>query len=326
MRLSAHPEDMRPMRILVYGAGVIGTLYAAKLVDHGEMVTVLARGRRLEDVRRNGLLIEDIASGTTIQAPVAVTDHLAPDDCYDLALVTVRRDQLAAILPVLGANRVATMLFMLNNPTAAGDLAWAVGKDRVLLGFPGAGGTLEDQTVRYAMIAQQPTTVGEPSGMRTHRLAEIADLFGNAGFPTRTCSNMDAWLKTHAFFVTAVSGAIYMVGGDCRKLSGDYEALALMTQGVREGLAAIRALGLTVTPLPLRALFNWLPPSFAIGYWRRFLVAPTADWVFGRHARSASGEMAEIANDCRALLERCGIEAPALRRLYQAIDAYHDVI
>ena len=45
-----------------------------------------------------------------------------------------------------------------------------------------------------------------------------------------------------------------------------------------------------------------------------------ADYVFGRHARAASVEMCELANDCRSLLEKSGIEAPALRQLYSAID------
>jgi hypothetical protein len=62
---------------------------------------------------------------------------------------------------------------------------------------------------------------------------------------------MDGWLKAYAFFVTAVSGAIYMAGGDCRRLSEDRAALTLMTKGMREGFAAVRALGRTVTPFPL---------------------------------------------------------------------------
>jgi hypothetical protein len=32
--------------------------------------------------------------------------------------------------------------------------------------------------------------------------------------------------------------------------------------------------------------------------------------------------MRELANDCRSLLEKSRIEAPALRELYRAIDAY----
>ena len=43
------------MKILVYGAGVIGTLYAARLQEGNHRVTVVARGQRLADIRRYGL-------------------------------------------------------------------------------------------------------------------------------------------------------------------------------------------------------------------------------------------------------------------------------
>ena len=45
----------------------------------------------------------------------------------------------------------------------------------------------------------------------------------------------------------------------------------------------------------LRVLFTRLPPAFAIYYWRRFFTSEMADYVFGRHARAASGEMRELA-------------------------------
>jgi hypothetical protein len=87
--------------------------------------------------------------------------------------------------------------------------------------------------------------------------------------------------------------------------------LILMTKGVREGFAAVHALGLTVTPFSLRVLFTWLPQSFAVAYWRRFFASDMADYVFGRHARSASGEVREVASDCLTLLEKTDVEAPA---------------
>ena len=214
------------------------------------------------------------------------------------------------------------MLFMLNNPVGSGDLVRAIGQDRVLLGFPGAGGTLDGHVVRYALISQQPTTLGELNGRSSDRVRGLAGALNASGFRTTISGDMDAWLKVHAFFVTAVSGAIYIAGGDCRRLSGDNTALTLMTKGVREGFAAVRELGLTVTPFPLRVLFTWLPQRFAVAYWRRFLASDMADYVFGRHARSASHEMRDIANDCLTLLDKTGVRAPALRQLYRAIDAY----
>jgi hypothetical protein len=52
-----------PMKILVFGAGVIGTLYAARLQEAGHRVTILARSSRLADIRRHGLVLEDVVSG-----------------------------------------------------------------------------------------------------------------------------------------------------------------------------------------------------------------------------------------------------------------------
>jgi 2-dehydropantoate 2-reductase len=255
------------VKILVFGPGVIGTLYAARLQESGQLVTVLARGERLAEIRRHGLTLEDVVSG--------------------------RRSTVSAL-----------------------------GEDRLLLGFPGAGGTSDGHIVRYALISQQPTTLGELNGRSSERVRSLAGAFKAAGFSTTISGDMDGWLKAHAFFVTAVSGAIYMVGGNCRRLSEDSASLTLMTKGVREGFAAVRSLGRTVTPFPLMVLFTWLPQSFAVSYWRRFFATDMADYVFGPHARSASREMREIASDCLTLLEKTGVEAPALHQLYQAIDAY----
>ena len=284
---------------------------------------MLARGQRLADIRRQGLTLEDVASGRRSTTAVSTTEQLAPEDQYDVALITARRDQLASVMPALQANRsIRTMLFMLNNPIGSSNLVRALGQDQVLLGFPGAGGTLDGHVVRYALISQQPTTLGELNGRSSERVLGLAGAFKAAGFPTTISGDMDGWLKAHAFFVTAVSGAIYMAGGDCRRLSEDSATLTLMTKGVREGFASLRALGLIVTPFPLKVLFAWLPQWFAVAYWQRFFASDMADYVFGRHARSASSEMREIARDCLTLLEKTGVEAPALRQLYQAIDAY----
>lgn len=310
------------MNILVYGAGVIGTLYAARLRESGHRVTVLARGTRLADIRRYGLVLEDFVSGSRSITQVDATERLGPDDPYDVALIMVRRDQLADVMPELIANRcIPTLLFMLNNPNGTASLVKALGQERVLLGFPGAGGAREGHVVRYALIAQQRTTLGEIGGHRTMRLRQLAAAFQAAGFPVRMSSDMEGWLKAHAFFVTAIAGAIYLAGGDCRLLSQDASVLALMTRGVREGFTAVRALGFTVAPFPLRVLFSWLPQAFAIYYLRRFLASEIAELVGGRHARAAPGEMRALTDDCRTMLENSGVEASALSQLYRAIDA-----
>jgi 2-dehydropantoate 2-reductase len=311
------------VNVLVYGAGVIGTIYAAKLHRGGHQITLLARGQRLADIREYGLVLENVADGFRFTTQIKVAEHLAPYDQYDIALVAVRRDQLAAIMPELSSNRgVDSFLFMLNNPTGTVNLAQSLGRDRVLLGFPGAGGTREKHVIKYVMIAQQPTPLGGLGCLQYKKLRDIAKALRASGFRTSLSRDMDTWLKCHAFFVTAICGAIYLAGGDCMKLSQDTATLARMTTGVREGFAAVQAMGRTVTPLSLRALFTWMPNSFAIHYWRKFFGSNMADYVFGRHARAAAWEMHVIANDCRNMLEESGARAHLLLQLYDAIDAY----
>jgi 2-dehydropantoate 2-reductase len=311
------------VKILVYGAGVIGTLYAARMQEAGHHVTVLARAPRLDQIERHGLRLENMINGSQSAIPVSTIDRLAPEAVYDMALISVRRDQLAGVIPELKANRqIPAMLFMLNNPLGATDLANALGRERVLLGFPGGGGALEGPTLRYAMIPQQPTTVGEFGGEKTVRLSGLVEALRSAGFPTRIECHMDAWLKAHAFFETAVCAAIYLEGGNCHRLSRDRSVLRLMVDGVREGFQAVRALGYPLRPFSLKVLFTWMPRFVTASYWGRFFSTPMADYVFGRHARSAAVETQALAMDCRTLLDKSGIEAPSLLQLYGAIDHY----
>ena len=311
------------MKILVYGAGVIGTLYAARLQEAGHRVTILARNSRLAEVRRHGLVLEDVLTGVRSVTHVSIADRLYAEDSYDIALVAVRRDQLSTVMPDLASNRgIPTVLFMLNNPLGSAKLAEALGLDRVLLGFPGAGGDFQGHIVRYAIIAQQPTTLGEPDGRQTVRLLALVKALRASGFRTRIETDMDAWLSSHAFFVTSVTGALYLAGGDCYQLSRSRPLLKLMVTAVREGFHAVRTLGRTVRPLPLRLLFMWLPNSVCVYYWRRFLSCPIADHVFGRHARHADSEMRTLASECRQLLNESGLATEALNQLYSAIDEY----
>jgi len=82
-------------------AGVIGTLYAARLQNAGHQVTILARASRLANIRRHGLVLEDLVSGARSATSLAVAERLSVDEGYDMALVSVRRDQLSSILPDL---------------------------------------------------------------------------------------------------------------------------------------------------------------------------------------------------------------------------------
>lgn len=311
------------MKILVYGAGVIGTVYAAKLQEAGEEVTVLARAPRLNVIQESGLVIENVATRVRLQSYPMACDRLLPDDCYDLVIVSVRRDQVESIVSHLKANRrVQTILLMFNYPSGMRDLQRELGQERVVVGFPGVAGASDGATVRYALIPQQPTTIGERDGQITERVRGLAQSLAAAGFEIHLERNMEAWLTTHAFFITAVCGALYMSGGSCAQLAGDTSLLNLMCTGIRDGQKVVRSMGDPIHPFSLRVLFNWMPRSFAAAYWRRFFSRPIAEYIFGQHARTGITEIRALTEDCRTLIKTVGVASPSLDALYTAIDGF----
>ncbi len=70
------------MKILVYGAGVLGCNLARNLFRAGKDVTLLARGNWAEEIRKNGLRIKDKFSPRTSVSRIPVVTALVPDAAY----------------------------------------------------------------------------------------------------------------------------------------------------------------------------------------------------------------------------------------------------
>lgn len=305
-----------PLRILVFGAGVIGSVYAAWLQQAGHQVTILARGQRLAELRDRGLIVADAATGQRLTLPIATTDHLAPDDAYDLLIVAVRLEQVADVLPVVAANTaIPTVLSLVNNAFGVEHFTQALGRVRVVAGFPGIGGQRDDSAVEYYVLPQQPTTLGEADGRITPRLRTLETLIAGTNHRVALTTRIDAWLKTHAVFVTCMTAAIDRCGGDSVRLAEDRRQVATMVQAIREGFRALRAQGVAVTPGNLAVLFGWMPAWFVVRYWQRALRGPVGTLAIAPHARAARGEMAALAAQVLKLLQSSPRPTPTLHTL-----------
>ena len=192
------------MRILVLGAGVIGSVYAGRLLKAGHEVVLLARGERLVDLHAHGLILQDAESQDRTTPPVAAVSEPGPDDRYDLVVVPVRAEQLKSTLPVLTAMTDGSdVLFFGNTANRQAELADALG-ERALFGFPAAGGVRDGSVIRYVLITQQKTMLGEPDGTTTARVRELQGVLTGAGLPTVISANIAGWLQGHAAFVVPI--------------------------------------------------------------------------------------------------------------------------
>jgi len=305
------------MRILVLGAGVIGSVYASKLLAAGHEVVLLARGRRLADLQASGLVMEEAESGQRTALPVTAVDVLDADDRHDLVLVPVRSEQLASTLPVLSTMRDGSdVLFFGNTAGRQAQLVEAL-NGRALFGFPAAGGVRDGPIIRYVLISQQQTMLGEPNGATTRRTQHLTTLLQGAGFPTTTTANMNGWLLGHAAFVVPIAFALYRVDTDPARLAADRDTVTSMVRATRQAFRALRASGNAEIPANLTTLYLRLPAAFAVSYWRRVLAGPRGELWFAAHTRAAPEEMRALADDLQAAIRRTGRPAPDLTKLLQ---------
>ena len=159
------------MKILVFGAGVLGCNLANNLFRAGKDVTLLARGAWGETIRKNGLRIKNKFSPRVSVSRIPVTDALRPEDAYDVVFVVVRYTQLGAILDTLRAAKAKTLVFVGNNVRAEA-LAASLKEKNVLFAFASSAGHRESSYVASVDLKNHDRSA---FGRTVKRAADRAD-------------------------------------------------------------------------------------------------------------------------------------------------------
>jgi 2-dehydropantoate 2-reductase len=274
------------MKMLIVGAGVIGTVYGAHIAAAGNQVSVLSHGRRTDEVAAGGLCARDVLGGGQVHAEAGVVPDVCGD--YDVVLVAVRRDQLAAACTGLAvlAEKPAVVFFG-NNPSGRAAIPADLPGD-VYLGFPGVGGVMAGGTAGYVRIRQQPTAFPKTPDPRLDMLESV---LSGRGFAVQRVTDMDGWLAYHAAFVACVAAALYRCGTDPVRLAGDRATLTLMCRAITGAFAGLRADGTAGLPRNLAVLHSPVLRAVAVRYWARTMRSPMGELVFAAHSRHAEAEM-----------------------------------
>ena len=205
------------MKICVIGAGAIGGMMAVKLGLAGEDVTVIARGPKLEAIRKNGfkLIWED---GTELVAEVGATDKIGevgPQDVIILAVKAHHLDQVAREVPSLVGddtmivtvqNGIPWWYFHKHGGEFEGQQLESLDPNRILgknidgdkiigcIAYPAA--TVEEPGVIHHVEGDR-FPVGELDGSESERVKALYDVFVNAGLRSRVLDDIrsEIWLK-----------------------------------------------------------------------------------------------------------------------------------
>lgn len=286
--------------------------------EAGNNVTLLARGKRFEDLKEEGIVLEEFETGERTVTRVKLVDKMPADEYFDLCVVLIQKTQLAEALPVLATNsRIPAFLFMHNTAEGSQPIIDALGENRIILGHANAGGERDGNLVRY-MIAEK-MTIGELKGRITERLKEIAGAFQEAGFPVVLSKNMEAWKYYHVALVGPLANAIYMAGECNYRLSRSKEGVRKGIRGMREAFKVLKANGIPVEPKKFH-LMNIIPEFILVPLFQRVLNTRLMDIGGARHARNARDEMARLNQELFRLAEKARIKTPVMRELHRYSD------
>lgn len=241
------------MRIAIIGPGGIGSTFALYLARAGHEVTVVARGKRLEQLQRDRAIVPT----TGQRAPVEVSAALDTTVAYDLVLVTVLASQVDAVLPALARCAARQVMFMFNTFEPLDRLRDAVGAERFAFGFPAILAGLDAGRLTSQVVSRPMTTTVTDAGW--------AQRFTDAGIRTVTHPDMESWLRTHAAFV--VPAMVASVRSHQRQAGVSWREATDLARAMREGFQLVTELGNTITPPPMGTISRLPEKAMAALLW-----------------------------------------------------------
>jgi len=304
------------IKILIYGAGVIGSMFAYKLKTGGNEVSILARGKRLRDLKKYGIHIRDEIFNKEYRTTIDIVENLEKDDYYDLIMVIMQRQQVSHILHILKENISPTIMFVGNNPTGADEYLDYIEKDRLLLGFGGPGGYREDYRIIAAYVEDIILYVGELDGIISDRIKKIENEFTNSGIKVDLSENIEAWLKTHAALISPLAMGSYAARHRKIKLGDDIELVNLALKAFKENIKALIDLNIPILPKKYR-MMRWIP-LFIIR--KKILNLINSDFgkiALSGHADAAEQEMKKLTTDFFKVIKKTKIKMVNNEQLFE---------
>jgi len=304
------------LKILIYGAGVIGSTYGGLMAKSGHNVTLYARGRRLGELLNYGLLIQNKRDSKPERIGVEIISEINKEILYDFVFVTVRKEQIQEALNELTMISSQNFVFMVNNASGYDNWVEKLGYNKVIPAFPGSGGKIVDGILYFEIVSRiiQPTTLGELSGQNTFRISELKTILSKSGFYVSKSTNMDAWQKSHVALVAPLAAVIYFDGGDNYTVSRNKAAIRQMNLALKENFRFLKKSGIGILPFKLNIIR--VTPVWLLNIVMRFSFnTKWAETVICNHSLSAKKEMSVIFEEFISLARSKGFELTEFSKL-----------
>lgn len=240
----------------IVGAGAIGSILAGHLARNGHAVTVIARGRRAQQIQSEGIRIKGLSE---IATPVHLLTDPAQLESTGTLIIATKTPGSEALLEQLRHVKVDAALSIQNGVQKDDLLARTFGADRTLGALADTSGELL-ASGEVLFTRNVNLFLGELTGEMSERGQRVARTIDTAGvraslvpdIVSREWSKFACWL---GFFSLAITTRVFT----WRYLS-DADSALLIVRMVREIAALAKARGIPLTEdralLPLRTVID----------------------------------------------------------------------
>lgn len=233
-------------RVLIAGAGALGSVFGGLLGRAGWPVALLGRPEHMGAVQRDGLRVEGLFGDHVVRGLDATADAAALRGPFDAILLTVKSYDTAAmvraVVPHLArAGRLLCLQNGLGNLECAAEIA---GAERVLGARVIFGAELVAPARVRVTVNAAPVLVGSPAPEDDDRRAAAhawAERFAAAGIPAAPTDNLVGELWAKVFYNAALNPLGALLGVPYGYLPEDADARAIMDGAIDEAFAVARA-------------------------------------------------------------------------------------
>ncbi len=306
------------MKILVFGAGVLGCNLARNLFRAKKDVTLLARGKWAEKIKNSGLKIKDKFSLHTSVTHIPVVTELKQNDVYDVIFVVMRYTQLDSIIDILRTNPTKNIVFVGNNARAKA-IADTLPDKNILFAFAVSAGHRECDKV--ASVDLKKITIGQISGAPSNEHL-IGQIFSGTKYKVVYEPNMGDYLLCHAAFVIPAAFACYKTDGNLKKLKGNTAYFNKMIDANIEGYRAIQNAGHEILPEADKDFEGVAYRKTCMRFFKLMCATSLGKICASDHAMNATDEMNALNRDLKNFFDKNGAKYPVWQELEKECGGY----
>ncbi|HID79255.1 MAG TPA: ketopantoate reductase family protein [Aquifex aeolicus] len=275
------------MRILIFGLGAIGGIFAGFLKKAGNEVYAIGRRRIISTVREKGLKIVGIwgEHKVNLNGVYKSVDEL-PLREFDLVILTVKSYDTTEALNHLMGLRFKYLLLAQNGYGNYEKAKEFFPSEKLILAMVIFGARITPKVEFEVTVCGDDVVIGNPDGaIEEKTLKEIAQTVNSAGIPTRYSSDVYKYLWDKILYNCALNPLGALLETNYGTLAGMEETKILMGQIIEEIFKVAKAKGIE--------LF-WKNPEEYRRFFFEKLIPPTADHYPSMLWDVKSGKRTEI--------------------------------